>query len=111
MPGFLRAKSGSVWPAVALHFINNAVSELLSALARGTSDAVAQTVQLVYFSVSLLLTAVGIVWLEKRDRDAWKLEPFSEDISFWRRCGWFFSSPMIIIFLLIALGEAIYFFL
>ena len=107
--GFVRAKSGSVWPAVALHFINNAISCLLSTLAKLTSNAAAGTAQTVYFLLSLLLTAVGVVWLELRDKGAWRLTPFGE-ISFGKRCGWFFSSPMVIIFLLIAVGEACYFF-
>lgn len=65
--GYITVKTESIWPAMLLHFINNAFSFSLDSVSGYLSQNTYNIVQAFYFIVMLLATFLGIVLLKGRD--------------------------------------------
>ena len=96
--GFAAIKTGSIWTGIAIHFINNFMSVLLSDLLTfGGSDIIKNATTTIYFAISLLLAFVGILMIPQEEKDAFKLEKGEMRATFKEKLGWFLTSPAIII--------------
>ncbi len=106
--GFITVKSGSVWTAVLVHFINNAISVGFSYLQMSVGDNVAN---LVYACLSLgflLLGVLGTVTAAIRDKNLFVLEKSEKALTEKDKHKTFWASPFIIVALCMTVLEVIF---
>lgn len=105
--GFVMLKSGSVWTSVTVHFINNAMAVVFEYITADMSMSLANVLYAVYAIVLLVLGTFGFIISTKRDEEFWCLTPSETFYSFKKKLSLFFSSPFIIIALVITVFEMI----
>lgn len=98
--GFITVVSGSMWPAVLAHFLNNALATVLPLMYEGLPDQFAATFDMV---LALLIMACGLAALIlllvlRPERVRWP-KPTTHS-GFFAKLGWFLSAPMVLIALL-----------
>ncbi len=108
--GFISVKTGSIWPAVAVHFINNATSVVFSFIPADISMEMQNVIYVFYLIISLMIGIIALVLLRNRD-DAFALNTNSEGVKEKSLSLWFFTSPLIIIFICIYFYSAFKFFI
>jgi len=60
---YITIKTESVWPAIALHFINNAMSAVIDIFTVGFSEEAMGLTVLLYFFVFIILGITGLLWI------------------------------------------------
>ncbi len=98
--GFITVKTESIWCAIAVHFINNLNSVLLSYFPG--EQLLSSLLLVVIFTVLVIGALWGITALQKIKPDFFKLEENSQ-ISTAKKIRWFFTSPAIIASIIISL--------
>lgn len=105
--GFAIVKTKSIWSAIIMHFINNAVSVLFDALFdRIQSPDAEPIIFAVYFIVCFILFFIGIL-LTRKNENFWKLEKTQTELTSKEKAKHFFLSPFMIIALLLTLFESL----
>ena len=99
--GFITVKTGSIWPAVTVHFLNNLNSVVFSYLS-DKNEILSSLLLITVFAVSVFLAILGCVLLNKREPDYFKTNEEGE-ISFFQKLRWFLTTPTIIIGIVISL--------
>lgn len=101
--GFIRVKTDSMIICMAVHFINNAVSVVLTYILEANvfPDEAVNTVYLVFMAFALLLGIIGVILI--RDKGDLNFEESRTLSTEKQKFLWFFTSPAIIIFVLIEL--------
>lgn len=107
--GFIAIKSGSIWTAVAVHFFNNLISVLIDYALSGFSSNIKNVIYTFFLIVILLLGIVALTRF-KNSEDMYKFEHSGMESKEKQKYKWFFSSPTIIIFMIIFLIESLTFF-
>ncbi len=92
--------TGSMWPAIAAHFLNNFSSVVLDYTSGGLGPVSSQMLTLFYFIVSMIISIFGIMLLKDKIKEK-SQEPQTDIISNRRYIGWSVSSPSMIVFLCI----------
>ena len=98
--------SGSIIPAVIIHGLNNSISVLLSFAALNMSPMVLTVVNLLYFSLCLLLGICGFILLSKTDSNAFKLSSERSENTGERFKG-FFGSGWMIAFIILSVVQTL----
>lgn len=98
--------SGSIIPAVIIHGLNNSISVLLSFAALNMSPMVLTVVNLLYFSLCLLLGICGFILLSKTDSNAFKLSSERSENTEERFKG-FFGSGWMIAFIILSIVQTL----
>ncbi len=91
--GHITVKSGSIWPAIAVHFINNLISVVFSYIS--FNDIVASLLLIGCFAGLIVLSILSVIALQKKDSGYLSFE--SGEISDAKKILWFLTSPAIII--------------
>lgn len=107
--GYITVYTGSVWPAVILHGINNCASVLVSyAQSAASSDFIIGIIGGFYYLVFLLVGLCGLIFLIKSDKngsvfriDKKNSEHTGENIK------WFITAPWMIVFFVYSVIEVI----
>lgn len=99
--GYLVLRTGSIWPAVTVHFLNNLFSILLDLGLKGQSGDVASFVTLIYFFVFLLFGLLALIPLLKKDPALFSIGPDHTILPAKTKVFHFFTTPLMIIGLLI----------
>ena len=107
--GFIVLESGSLWIAVAVHAANNAVSVLVDTFLDSFPVAVQNLIYGVYIAVCLLLGLAALVWSGKRS-EGFRLAPAKTEATLKQKVKWYFSSPAVLIFMIICLLESLMYF-
>ena len=105
--GFIVVKTNSLLIAIAVHSANNFVSVVFDYLE--ASVLVENMIYIVYLLVCLLLGIVGI-FLYTKQEGSFKLEKAETEAKESSKYKWFFASPVIIVFTVLTVIEAITFF-
>lgn len=108
--GYITVKSGSIWPAVAVHAFNNFVSVAFEYFLSAFSVDI-QNVLYSFFLILCLLSGIIAILLLKNKSEAYKLSPADTEGSEKEKYKWFFTSPVVIIFVCICLAESLAFFI
>lgn len=94
--GYVRIKSGSIWPCILIHFMNNVfsvVSEFSGYILPGKTR---DTLYFI-FIVSVLLAGLIAALLFTQKEDALALQKNTPELKESKKYKWFFTSPVIII--------------
>ena len=101
--GFLTVKVDSIWPAVAVHFLNNLISVIFSYLnATKINSNIISAIYVVLFAVVLLLGVLSTIKISKKDSSFFTLHQQSEFTTQKKVC-WFVNSPIIILSFVVSL--------
>ncbi len=107
--GFIRIKTGSIWVCVAVHAFNNLVSVIFNYLP--DISPMAENMAYMIFLILCLAAALYGMLALRNERDIYELSGENSDISEVQKHKWFFTSPLIIIFTVIAFIESLAFFI
>lgn len=99
--GFVAVKSGSIWTAVTIHFINNAGAVVLDYLTMGMSDRSKDIIYSIYSIILLVVGVAGFIISSKRDSELWAPLKSETTMSLRKKISAVFSSPFIIVALII----------
>lgn len=97
--GYITVSSGSMWPAIIAHFINNALATLLPLWYEHIPEEMAGLIDTM---ISLLMMGAGLlamVLLIIKRPQYLKLPKAQTEASLGAKLGWFFSAPMVIVML------------
>ncbi len=106
--GYITIKSDSLWPAVTVHFLNNAISVGFGYLDMAVGERVTNAAYAVFGIIILLLGIFGTVRLSQKDEGLFLLEKNDMKLNEKRKLGAFFSAPFVIIALVMTAIEIIF---
>lgn len=95
--GFIRVKSGSVVPAILLHFINNFVSVIMMYITEGKSETLVVGTNTIYFALALISIALGVFALKKGSFKTFKIKEADTHLYESQKTSAFYSAPFMII--------------
>ena len=107
--GFAAIKSGSIWTAVAIHAYNNFVSLIFTYFLNDISVSLQNIIYTFLLIITLLLGILMLVVLRK-DNSIYKFEKSKTECTEKQKYKWFFTTPTIIIFIIIFIIESFAFF-
>ncbi len=107
--GYITIKSNTIWLAVAVHFFNNALSVILDYAIANLSQMAQASILTIYFLICLLIGFIGIYLLRDR-KEVYTLKKPKNKAEMKQIYKWFFTSPTIIIFIILSVIEALAFF-
>ena len=108
--GYIRVKSNSIWICVIIHAFNNGVSVLVDIVDPYFSNLQINVGYTVFLIISLILGIFSLL-LYKNKENLFKLKEDNLESSHKQRYKWFFTSPIIIIFLVENIVSALIYFL
>lgn len=105
---FITVKTGSIWPAVVAHFMNNFVSVNLDFLDRRLLPTAQQLVRSTGFIGSLVLCLLGVLLLVKKDPHYFQLKRTKKEYSTSSLIKWTLKTPGMIVFMVLCAVEIIF---
>ncbi len=108
--GYIYVKTNSIWPCVAIHCVNNAISVIFSYLQNVMSTNIQNVLYIAYLVISLLAAVVGILLFAKRGNENYNLEKNEDIIRKKEKYSCFFTSWAIILFMIINILESVSYF-
>lgn len=103
--GFAVIKTGSLWAGVLIHALNNGIVTVMNYATVGLSPLVQNIITCVYFVACLLCAFIGVALLSGRSREAAELEAPDSVLSARQSATTFFTSPVILIYLVLVAIE------
>ncbi len=107
--GFIVVQTNSLWIAVAVHAANNFVSVAFTYLLGGLSAEIQNLVYSLYLMAALTL-GIAAAAVTSRGTEIFKFRESGVESAFSQRCKWFFTSPVIIIFIVVCILESLIYF-
>lgn len=71
---FVVVKTGNLWVGIAIHFINNCASVVMTLMEYNTGEP-AQSIYVVYFLATAAAGLIALLLLSMRDKGFWRLRP------------------------------------
>lgn len=102
--GFVAVKGGSVWLAVIVHFINNLLAVCFTYLTKNLTTTMKSAVFCSYAAVMLAVGVIGFCLCKQKD-ELFTFEAPKTECSLLRKTAAFFTSPLIIIGLLLTAND------
>ncbi len=108
--GYIYVKTGSIWPCVAVHCINNAISVIFTYLENVMSVNMQNVIYMVYIAITLLAAVIGVLLISKKANQKYTLEKQEDIITEKEKYTSFFTSWVIILFVAINIIESLKYF-
>ena len=105
--GFIVVQTNSLWIAIAVHSANNFVSVAFSYLLSPLSADIQNLIYSVYLMVAL---GLGIAAATVSGKEILSFSPETTESSFSKKCKWFITSPVIIIFAVVCVLQSLLYF-
>jgi len=109
--GFITVKSGSIWIACLVHSLNNSVSVLLDYALGGLSVTTQNVIYNFYLMLAMLLAVIGICILHSKKKSVLTFKKADNESSEAEKIKYFFTSPVIIIFIIICIAQSFLYFI
>ncbi|MBQ8739992.1 MAG: CPBP family intramembrane metalloprotease [Clostridia bacterium] len=109
--GYIYVKTNSIWICVAVHGANNAVSVIFSYLENIMTVNMQNLLYIVYLIISMLSAIFGVLLLAKKQKESYDLEKQEDIIKSKQKYTWFFTSWVIILFIIFNILESMTYFL
>ena len=106
--GYATVKSGSMWPAIIIHFVNNFISVSVYYVSLWFGINFANIAYLFVLCLNLMLGILGLFLFAKSKNNAFEVEENKTVATFKDKIGWFFSSPIVVICIVLTFIEAIF---
>ena len=111
--GYIYVKPECFWTCVTVHFANNAISVILTYLEDFIGVNIQNLIYVVYLIVSMLAALIGAMLISKRDEQQFEIEENNDEtetVTLKQKYVWFFTSPAIILFIIVNLLQSLTFF-
>lgn len=108
--GYIYVKTESIWPCILVHCINNAVSVLMTYSINIIDFDIQNIIYVIYLIAAMLLAIFGVLLFSKKGDGDYALKHEKSIITEKQKYIAFFTSWIIIIFLLSNLYEAVSYF-
>lgn len=107
--GLIAVKTNSLLPGIIIHFLNNAISVTFTLLESNTNlpDTVINLLNIIIMFIIAILGIMSFVSLSKNYSGFFKLQNTDDVIPHKEKVKTFFSSPAVIVFMVITIVEAI----
>lgn len=92
--GFLYVQTNNIWIPIVVHFINNGISVAMEYLSLSLSDAGMSTLYVLVTYGLIVLGLIATLVLLLAYRTKLHIPPHQSSMSFWRRMGVIFTSPL-----------------
>ncbi len=109
--GFVAVKSSSIWISVAIHAFNNFVSVFFTYFMNGFSGEIQNLIYVIFLISTLLLGIVGIFLLKNKSGEFFNFDASDTEAKEKTKYKWFFSSPLVIIYICIEIFNSFTFFI
>lgn len=110
--GFVTVQSGSIWIAVVIHAFNNSISLIFDYFLGNFSNTAQNIIYIIFLCVSMLVGIAALLLLKKNNSDIYKFTSAEEmECTESQKYKWFFSSAVIIIFIVLSVLESLTFFI
>ena len=100
--GYFVMRTGSLWVAVMIHFVNNSVALVFEALSPHMSEEIWYISNLGYNLVCIILSVIAFAAILMKYKDMFRFEPSRTVLSPEKKAVYFITSPGMIIALIIA---------
>ncbi len=107
--GYVTVKTNSIWLAVGIHAINNAVSVIVDYAFTDSLPIIQNVCYTIYLIISILLGLLGIFILAKR-KNAFALKQKTLKVKKGLVYTWFLTNPTVIVFSVMCIKNACEFF-
>ncbi len=104
--GYITVKSKSIWPAVIIHFLNNALSTAFDYLYGAMPEDIVGIIYMALLLALLIAFIIVVCVIGKKDPEYLKSEEDFTEVTTAKKVGWFLTSPVIIISFLVSVGIA-----
>ncbi len=109
--GYIYIKTESIWPCILVHCINNAASVIFSNLIGVVGIEIGNILYIIYLVAGMLLAILGVFMLHRSGIEDYSLNPPEQNlVKAKQKYIWFFTSILIVIFVLYNLFEAMMYF-
>lgn len=109
--GYIYVKTESIWCCVTVHFVNNSISVILTYLGDFVSANITNLIYVVYLILAMLAALIGVMLVSKRDEQQFEIEDQKdENITLKQKYIWFFTSPAIVLFIIVNVLQSLTFF-
>lgn len=108
--GYIYVKTGSIWPCMAIHCVNNAASVVFSYLSNVLDTGTTNVLYMVYLNLCLIAAIIGILLYVKKGEENFGLEKEETAITEKEKYTWFFSHWTIIVFIVLNVIESLSYF-
>ena len=95
--GFITVKSGSLWPAVAVHFTNNFMAVITEYLSSAVDTRLFLLIRISVSVLWLVLGIFGVLMLSLRDKTAFNLKKSETEARFGEKIKWTVTAPFFVI--------------
>ncbi len=107
--GFITVKTGSIWPAVLIHFYNNLSSVIFGYVFDGMAIELQNVIYTIYLVICLFIGILGVLLLRNKD-EVFKLSNGDTESSEVKKYQWYFLSETIIFVIAIYIIESLQYF-
>ncbi len=109
--GLIRIKTGSMWVCVLIHCWNNFISVIFTKLGDFITTEQQNIAYTIYLVIAMIGAIIGILLITKKGGDVYSLEKSECKASEKQKTKWFFTSAVIITFIVLeCLQSVMYFF-
>ncbi len=109
--GFITVKSGSIWLACLVHSLNNCISVFMDYALGGLSTMTQNIIYNAYLMVAMLAAIVGICILHLKENSTLTFKKSDNECSEVEKFKWFFTAPLIIIFIIVCFAQSLLYFI
>ena len=95
--GYAVIRTGSIWTAVIIHFLNNFVSALFDYILSGLGEQTRYIISWIYFAVLMAIGVIGLIMLHKKGENSFNLDNSGGKLTVSEKIKVVFTSPLIII--------------
>ena len=107
--GYITVYSGSIIPAMIIHFMNNSFSVISEIILEEQGEQISLIITLIVYSIFVALSIWGVFYLTKKDKNIFKLNASSDTIlTFKDKVKCFIKTPTIMIYNIIMIIQAIF---
>lgn len=108
--GYIYVKTNSIWPCIAVHCANNAISVIFTYLQNVMSVNMQNVLYIVYLVISLILAVFGVLMFTKNKDNSFNIEAKEDIVTQKEKYIYFFTSWAVIIFVVINFLKAFSYF-
>lgn len=107
--GFVTVKTGSIWPAILIHFYNNFSSVIFDYVFDGMAIELQNVIYTIYLIVCLFIGILGVLLL-RNNTEIFKFEPSNTEASEKQKYKWYFLTETTIFVILICIVNSLQYF-
>ncbi len=104
---YITVYSGSIWPAVVAHFINNFLATLTAEAEKYLAPSMVELLYLAYTLLFVTVGLVGFILFTKKNKDAFAVQGYTGHSGQKQVAKWVLTSPCVVIYTVFIVLESV----